>query len=102
MSTTLDRSIQRLLEKFPPKHPDRSRMRPEERRRERRIRRTNSAPMVQTNGWQGKVGGTVDWRKQERIPVGKLDTSLWAAPPPRGMAVISGKGRGNKGKKNSG
>lgn len=101
MTTALDRSIQRLLETFPPKHPDRRSMRPEERRRERQ-QRTNARPIVTTNGWQGKVGGTVDWKKQDSIPVGTLDRGIWADPPKRAQHVPSGKGRGNKGKKNSG
>jgi hypothetical protein len=101
MSHNLDRAIARLLDRFPPKHPDRSRMRPEERKKEKALR-TNQHPRVATNGWQGRTTGTVNWAKQERIPVGALDRGIWAEPPKRGEHISSGKGRGNKGKKNSG
>lgn len=98
--TDLDRALQRLMRKYPPKHPDRKKMREYERQR------TNVQPIVHdANGWSPETGQvvsrTVDWKKQERIPVGQLDTSLWAPPPPRGQVVRSGKGRGNKGPKNS-
>lgn len=92
MPTTLDRALQRLTEKYPPKHPDRKTMRPYEKKA-----RTNAAPIVSTNGWQKQIGGEVNWKKQDSIPVGTLDTGLWCAPPPRGAAIAGKKNK--KGKK---
>lgn len=96
MSNALDQALQRLLVRFPPKHPDRKNMRPYERQKERE-RKTNSAPIVCTNGWQSRRRGGVNWDKQDHIPVGTLDTGLWGPPPSRGMAVPGKKNK--KGKK---
>lgn len=86
MTTSLDRALQRLTEKYPPKHPDRSTMRDYEKQRAR----TNDTPIVTTNGWQNKASsGVVDQRKQDSIPVGSLDRSLWGPPPVRGVAVAN-------------
>jgi hypothetical protein len=104
MSTTaVEKAYTRLISRRPefgPKHPDRAKM-----RRYERDHKVNATPIVHdSNGWSpntGTVARTVDWAKQDRIPVGELDTSLWAAPLPRGGHVSAGKGRGNKGPKNS-
>lgn len=65
----LDKAFDRLLRRFPPKFPDRTKMRDFEKDR----LRTNRAPVVQTNGYQSnKPTGEVDWNKQERIPVGHV------------------------------
>lgn len=67
--TELDKALERLVRRFPPKHPNRKAMREFERSR----LRTNAAPSVQTNGYQdNRVTGEVDWDKQERIPVDRL------------------------------
>jgi hypothetical protein len=105
MSTTktLDASLRRLQDVFPPKHPDRRTMRPHE---ARKLVANHQQPVVVTNGWQmrRRPGTSVNWAKQERIPVGQPDMSLWGPPPVRGQGgkVRAGKGRGNKGPKNSG
>lgn len=66
--TELERAFDRLLRRFPPKHPDRKRMRAYELERQR----ANQAPVVDTNGYTGNrvTSGTVDWAKQDRIKVG--------------------------------
>jgi hypothetical protein len=94
MTTSLDRALQRLVEKFPPKHLDRKTMRPYEREQQR----TNAAPIVTPYGSREPVGGTVNWKKQDSIPVGQVDSSLWGPPPVRGVAVAN-KNKNNKGKK---
>lgn len=94
MSTALDKAFQRLMDRFPPKHPDRTKVRAYE-------QRVNDTPHVITNGWQQRrTGTTVDWSKQDRIPVGNPNPQP-SGPSPRGF-VSAGKGRGNKGPKNSG
>lgn len=66
-ATEMERALERLQRRFPPKHPDRKAMREFEKQRNR----TNQRPSLQTNGYQdNRPVGEVDWHKQERIPVG--------------------------------
>lgn len=72
MSRDLDRALERLRATYPPKHPDRKRMRDFERKR---LKTNTAAPSVQTNGYQSnRPTGDVDWDKQDRIPVGHVSS----------------------------